>query len=89
MESQGARSGRPAGVYPWVMHLPVHFDFHQNPARVRRVVGIAWSLIAVKCLLVWWAIIHWNVPFHPLWIVGPTLMFAFLATALWVNHQED
>jgi hypothetical protein len=32
---------------------------------------------------------HWSVPFHPLWIVGPTLAFAALATAIWATHHAD
>jgi hypothetical protein len=71
------------------MNLPVHIDIGQYSPRVRWFVTIGWALIAVKCTLVWWAMTHWSVPFHPLWIVGPTLMFALLATVLWVTHQED
>jgi hypothetical protein len=52
-------------------------------------MAVAWVLVAVKCTLVWWAMIHWSVPFHPLWIVGPTLAFAALATAVWLAHHED
>lgn len=71
------------------MHLPIHIDVAQYSRRVRWVIGIAWMLIAVKCVLVWWAVGYWHMPFHPLWVVGPTLVFAALATGLWVTHQED
>ncbi len=71
------------------MNLPVHLEIGQSAARVRWFVAIGWSLIGVKCTLVWWAMVRWNVPFHPLWIVGPTLLFALLATALWLTHHED
>ncbi len=71
------------------MHLPHYFDVAQYPRRVRWVMSIAWLLIALKCLLVWWAIGHWNMPFHPMWIVGPTLAFALLATGLWLTHREE
>jgi len=71
------------------MNLPVLLDLGQYSPRVRRFVAIGWALIAVKCTVVWWAMTRWNVPFHPLWIVGPTLLFALLATVLWVTHQED
>lgn len=50
---------------------------------------VAWVLILAKCVLVWWAIGHWHVPLHPAWIVAPTLVFAALATALWVTHREE
>jgi len=88
-ECQPPRSLPPAPVYPWRMNLPVHIDVVQYPSRVRWFVAIGWSLIAVKCTLIWWAMVHWSVPFHPMWIVGPTLMFALLATALWLTHHED
>ena len=71
------------------MNLPVHFDAGQYSPRVRWFVAIGWALIAVKCTLVWWAMVHWSVPFHPMWIVGPTLLFALLATVLWLTHHED
>jgi len=71
------------------MNLPVHIGVAQYPRRVRWFMAIAWMLIATKCVLVWWAINHWNVPIHPLWIVAPTLVFAALATALWLTHYEE
>jgi len=71
------------------MNIPVHIDTRQYSPRVRWFVAIAWSLIGLKCTLVWWAMLHWNVPFHPMWIVGPTLAFALLATTLWLVHHED
>ena len=52
-------------------------------------MGAAWAVILAKCVLVWWAVDHWNMPFHPLWVVGPTLVFALLITALWLTHHED
>jgi hypothetical protein len=71
------------------MHLPVHVDTAQYPQRARWLMAAAWLVIVLKCSLVWWAIGHWNVPFHPLWIVAPTILFAFLATALWLTHHEE
>ena len=52
-------------------------------------MALAWLLIAVKCSLVWWAIGRWHMPFHPLWIVAPTIVFAMLATGLWATHHEE
>lgn len=51
-------------------------------------LGVAWAVIAVKCVLVWWAIARWQVPVHPLWIVAPTLACAALASLLWITHRE-
>ena len=52
-------------------------------------MSVAWVLIAAKCGVVWWAMIHWRIPFHPLWIVAPTIVFAGIATLLWLAHQEE
>jgi hypothetical protein len=71
------------------MNLPMHIDIAQYPARVRWIMGVAWLIIAVKCVVVWWAIGYWNMPFHPLWIVAPTIVFAALATVLWLTHHEE
>ena len=54
-----------------------------------RFMSVAWVLIAAKCVLVWWAMLHWRMPFHPLWIVAPTLVFAGVATLLWLTHKEE
>ena len=71
------------------MNLPIHIDIAQYPRRVRWLMAVAWALIAVKCVVVWWAIGRWSVPVHPLWVVAPTLVFAALATAIWATHRAD
>lgn len=86
---QGMRSApRPRGL-DLGMNLPVDFGHGHDALRVRWVMSVAWVLIAIKCGLVWWAVEHWSMPFHPLWIVAPTLAFAGLATALWLWHHEE
>ncbi len=67
---------------------PIHFDVEQYPPRVRFVMAAAWVLIAIKCVVVWWAVGRWHMPFHPMWIVAPTIAFAGLATWLWLTHRE-
>lgn len=67
----------------------VHPEAARYPTRARWVVTLAWLLIALKCWAVWWAIGYWHVPFHPFWIIGPTVMFAAMATALWLTHHEE
>jgi hypothetical protein len=54
----------------------------------RWFLGIAWLLILVKCVVVWWAIPHYHVPVHPLWVIGPTVFFAAWVTVLWTTHHE-
>ena len=52
-------------------------------------MGAAWIAILGKCAGVWWAVEHWHMPFHPAWIVVPTLVFAGLASMLWATHVRD
>ena len=52
-------------------------------------MGIAWMIILVKCVVVWWAIERWQMPFHPAWIIAPTIAFAGLASLLWMTHARE
>lgn len=70
------------------MNIPADHRTVSLSGRQCSFLGVAWLLIAVKCILVTWAIRQWDVPIHPLWIVGPTILFAGLATALWATHRE-
>ena len=71
------------------MTFPIHIDVAQYSIRSRWIMGVAWLLILVKCVIVWWAIDHWHMPFHAAWIIGPTLAFAALASLLWVTHARE
>ncbi len=71
------------------MNTPGYINVAQYPKRVRWFMMVAWVVIAVKCLLVWWAIGHWNVPVHPMWVIAPTVMFAALVTGIWLTHRPD
>ena len=71
------------------MNTPVGFHLPTPSARVRWFMAIAWIVILAKCMFVTWAVDHWRMPFHAVWIVAPTLMFAALATVLWVAHHEE
>ena len=71
------------------MHIPLHIDLAQYPRRVRWIMAVLWAVIVAKCFFVWWAIGRWEVPFHPLWIVAPTIIFAGLASILWLTHHEE
>ncbi|MBP6864128.1 MAG: hypothetical protein KBC32_02540 [Candidatus Didemnitutus sp.] len=71
------------------MNSRFHFDGVSHTWPMGRIMAAAWCIIAAKCVLVWWAIGHWQVPVHPAWIIVPTLMMAALATMLWVTHRED
>ncbi|HEY9248320.1 MAG TPA: hypothetical protein VIO38_04280 [Rariglobus sp.] len=52
--------------------------------RVERWIAAGWVLITVKCAAIWWLIDVYRVPIHPLWLVGPTVLFGLLATALYI-----
>ena len=56
---------------------------------MRWFLGAVWLLILAKCAVVWWAMAHWSVPFHPAWIVAPTLLLAALATGLWLAVKDE
>ena len=71
------------------MTIPLHIDIAQYPVRSRWLMGAAWIAILGKCAGVWWAVEHWHMPFHPAWIVVPTLVFAGLASMLWATHVRD
>jgi hypothetical protein len=71
------------------MHIPLHIDLAQYPRRVRWLMAVLWGVVVAKCIVVWWAIDRWQVPFHPLWIVAPTIIFAGLASMLWLTHHEE
>jgi hypothetical protein len=71
------------------MHHHFHPDVTRYPVRMLWFLGVVWVLILAKCTLVWWAIGHWNVPIHPAWIVLPTLLFAVLATGLWLGLHDE
>jgi hypothetical protein len=53
-----------------------------NP-RVTRLIIIGWALIAIKSVVVWWACAHYALPFHPLWVIAPTVAFAALCTGVY------
>lgn len=71
------------------MHSTSRLEIAQNPRRLRRIMAVAWLLIVVKSLLVWWAVGHWHTPFNPFWVIGPTLLFAALATAVWLTNDRE
>ena len=48
--------------------------------RVERIILVCWGLIAVKHVAVIWAVHHYAVPFHQLWINFPTFLLGLLAT---------
>lgn len=58
----------------------------RNPS-VDRLFLIAWILIAIKSVLVLWAVPHYHIPFSGWWVVAPTLIFAALCTAVYYGRR--
>lgn len=55
---------------------------------MNRLLVIGWTLIAVKSVVVWWACAHYTLPFHPLWIIGPTVAFGALCTGVYLYAKR-
>ena len=55
---------------------------------VRNVILFCWALILVKSVAVVWAVSHYNLPFNPLWVIGPTVSFAALATGVFAFWRD-
>lgn len=64
------------------VHVPPPREPRSLKSEHRIIAG--WILIIAKCVIVWWLIAKYHVPFHPLWLVGPTVMFGLLATAAYI-----
>lgn len=57
------------------------------PPRATRFILIAWILIAIKHVVVIWAVHHYRVPFHQLWINAPTWLLGTMATVLYYYRE--
>lgn len=54
--------------------------------RVVRFIFICWLLIAVKHVLVIWAVVHYQMPFHQLIVNFPTWLFGVFATVIYFRR---
>jgi hypothetical protein len=55
--------------------------------RVERLILVCWILIAIKHVAVIWAVHHYHVPFHQLWVNAPTWLLATLATVIYYQRE--
>lgn len=55
--------------------------------RAERFILLCWGLIAIKHVAVIWAVHHYAVPFHQLWINLPTFLLGLLATVAYYTHD--
>lgn len=58
----------------------------RNP-RAEKIILLCWALIAVKHVLVIWAVHHYAMPFHQLWVNFPTFLLGVVAT--WAYYARD
>jgi len=52
-----------------------------------KIILLCWGLIAVKHVLVIWAVDRYAVPFHQLWVNFPTFLLGLVAT--WAYYARD
>jgi len=75
-----------AAGHGFVAEVNVTRPVPRNP-RVERLILLCWGLIAVKHVAVIWAVHHYAVPFHQLWINFPTFALGLLATAAYYRRE--
>ncbi|HYC71052.1 MAG TPA: hypothetical protein VEB66_07600 [Opitutaceae bacterium] len=79
---------RPTPAYDdaFITDVQVRRPVPRDP-KVERLILVCWILIAVKHGLVIWAVHHWRVPFHQLWVNAPTWILGVVAT--FAYYQRD
>lgn len=55
--------------------------------RMEKIILACWGLIAAKHVAVIWAVHHYAVPFHQLWINFPTFLLGLLATSAYYARE--
>ena len=77
----------PGGVdRAFVTEVNVLQPVPRNP-RLEKLILLCWGLIAVKHVAVIWAVHHYAVPFHQLWINFPTFLLGLLATIAYYARE--
>jgi hypothetical protein len=80
-------ANRRAAAAPAVEEVHVSRPESRDP-RVERFILICWGLIAVKHVAVIWAVWHYHVPFHQLWVNAPTWLLGVVATLVYYNLRD-
>jgi hypothetical protein len=78
------RSPSSAYDHAFVKEVRVDPPREVRSRRAERWIAAGWVLIGAKCAALWWLIRAYEVPIHPLWLVGPTIVFGLLATATYI-----
>ncbi len=78
---------RPPGPPP-IASVEVHRAPEPRNPRVERFILVCWGLIALKHVLVIWAVAHYHMPFHQLLVNAPTWLFGVMATGAYFGRRE-
>ncbi len=70
----------------FVAEVNVRRPVPRNP-RLEKLILLCWGLIAVKHVAVIWAVHHYAVPFHQLWVNFPTFLLGLLATVAYYVRE--
>lgn len=80
------RRPTPAYDQAFVAEVRVRRSEPRDP-RVERLILFCWALIALKHVLVIWAVHRWQVPFHQLWVNAPTWLLGLVATLVYYRRE--
>lgn len=88
-----------ANLFPWLNRQPappceqafvtevrIRQPLPASP-RVEQFILLCWILIAVKHVLIIWAVQRYHIPFHQLWVNAPTWAAGVVAT--WSYYARD
>ena len=80
------RRPAPSPDYDQAFVQNIRVRHHNEPRNrfVERLLIAGWALIIVKSALLWWACAVWPVPFHPMWVIGPTWAMGALCTLIYL-----
>jgi hypothetical protein len=72
----------PGYEHSFVQEVRVRARSPRNP-RIERIIVGGWVLIVAKAFLLSWLVEKYHLPFHPGWVIIPTVIFALLCTAVY------
>ncbi|MBK9991352.1 MAG: hypothetical protein IPP19_11615 [Verrucomicrobia bacterium] len=72
---------------PFIKEIHTSESPKNSPWATRLIIG-GWALIGIKSVVVWWACAHYTLPFHPLWVIAPTVAFAALCTGVYLYARR-
>jgi hypothetical protein len=82
-----ARRTPPDDPHGFVEEVRVASDARVRNRRVEKVLLGCWLAITGKCWLVIWLIGKYHLALNPLWVNGPTVLFALLCTGVYYFRE--